>query len=246
MTRHRKRNHHHRHKSSPIKTPVPVSQELQSTNPSNTDTKQGFLSYLSASKGFIAASLGYLTTLSQILPASATTLEKCMGMDGLAVRFKDTCYLFYEMGLQKVNEYGPITACNIDPETKWIVDKLAEKLGDNFCGNVSGCISNFNAESFIAELENIEIKCGSTQLPQPDFEECVQNLILNLSKQYEDEAVKNWIIIGYVALAIVGSCALGVGLYYAKKLISSSLEQRQQRAQVSQDATEETRLFSQL
>jgi hypothetical protein len=231
MTRRRNR-HHGKHKPK------------TSSNPSSgIDTKQGFLSYLSTSKGFVAASLGYLTTLSQILPTSAQSYNQCKGEWWLGTSVWDTCYTIYQMGI-----YGDDGQCKIDERTQWIFDELGDKLfAENACGVIRDCSNPYPMPFY--QTENILISSGYLQPSQPDYEKCVENLILKLSEEYDsqnDNQSSNSWIIGYVALAIVGSCALGVGLYYAKKFINSWLEQRQQRAQVAEGSNESTYLFNRL
>jgi hypothetical protein len=240
MTRRRKR-HHSKQRSTPI---APASQELQSQNVSGKlEPKQSFLSYVSASKGFAAASLGYLTTLFQILPASAQRYEYCTGKTFWSA-FSDTCYAYTQMGLREETTSSS-GVCEIAAQTQWLLSKLTHALKDGACGATSAVCPDIETYDLITFVEDIAMQRGNGQTPQPDFELCIRNFISTLNEQYDPNPtdVNTWAIVGYVALAILGTCAVGAGAYYAKKFISSRLEQPQQTIQ---DATETTRLYNQL
>jgi hypothetical protein len=156
--------------------------------------------------------------------------------------------MFYEMGVAEVYEGGYSGPCEFDAQTKYIFTKLGEKLAAQACGNVTtGC--NTSGEDPFRTLEDIYIARGFQQLPQVEFETCFQDLIVELSKQYDDGVARTWIIIGLVALSIAGACALGFGLNYARKQLSACWEQRghnQQRDQATQGASEDTALLQRL
>lgn len=244
MTR-RRRHKHHTQQPAQVVTPAPKTQEPE-PNPTHNEPKQSLLSYLSVGKGFLAASLGYFTTLSQILPTSAQTLVDCVGF-GFVTSIANTCYWFNEQGVMEVNGgYGG--QCSIDVQTKWIFSELGKLIPDGACGNVTSCTTGFYPDP-IGTIEQIILSRGYSQSPQLDFEACAKDLIAKLANDYDDGVARTWITVALVFAAVGSACALGLGLNYARKQCSAWLEQRrlnQERDQAVQVAKEDTHLFAQL
>jgi hypothetical protein len=224
--------------------PATTTQEDQSQNSvKQAEQKQGFLSYLSASKGFLASSLGYFTLLTKILPAFAQNSEACIPNQFIGTWVTNTCYEFYPTGVVQVN--GTNSFCNVDPKTLTVFEELIQRLYyDNECGPVIDCTTPY--PTFIKEIANITIYRSFDGQSFPHYEECVQKLIRNISNPNDNEGISNGAIIVYAALAIAGTFAVGTGLYYAKKFVNSWLEQRQQTGQGHEGTNEGTHLFNQL
>lgn len=179
---------------------------------------QNFLRQSGANRRLLAQQFKLLLLLSQFLLAKGSDGLRPCYPDVFCPTFSSMNYILYVTNCFEDLRYGNWGPCKCADNGQSIFENVTPKLLANTCGPLSFnntlCFNDIY-EHTVGEFHHILFQRSSliANSSYNMFEECVVQLI---NDEHENQQFP-WAILGYVALGIAGTCALGAGLYYGRK-----------------------------